>query len=269
MESIAHVLNPEQAEPEQGVDAKVAALMERFPYPGPKRVYRPSDGPKQETITFPTCPNCNVSYPPWLEEEPGRCRCSRAYERGVEAIKDLDPHDRMGLNKIVNPDPSFMKPAMQAMAIARGERQRGLMLMGPPGRGKTHLMVGVLRRLIADRKLAVYQNVLSFVANVQNSYSRGEDGSVYDNRRTQVENLAVHGVVMLDDLGKERTSEDVAGILYETVDLLYVQRRTLIVATNLSEREMNRRYDEALLSRLAEMCETFEVGGPDRRRQAA
>ena len=73
-------------------------------------------------------------------------------------------------------------------------------------------------------------------------------------------------VVFLDDLGKERASEDVATVIYELVDGLLTNERTLIASANLDVKEYAARYDDATRSRIREMCETWRLDGDDRRR---
>ena len=147
-----------------------------------------------------------------------------------------------------------------------------MLLMGPPGRGKTHLMIGVGRTLLERDRDVGYYNVARLVSRVQDTY--GEHSG--ETRHAIVESVASHEVVLLDDLGKEHISTNVESIVYELVDALHTARAILVVSTNVPPAKvegyrgptLSERYDEAVRSRLRTMCERFVVKGEDRRRAA-
>ena len=144
--------------------------------------------------------------------------------------------------------------------------------MGLPGRGKTHLMIGLGRALLERDRDAGYYNIVRLISRIQDSYS--DYGG--ETRRAIIESVASHEVVLLDDLGKEHASTNVESIVYELFDALYIAGTTLIVATNVPATKgegykgsiLSERYDEAARSRLRTMCERFVVKGEDRRRKA-
>ncbi len=149
-----------------------------------------------------------------------------------------------------------------------------MLLMGLPGRGKTHLMVGLGRALLVRERDAGYYNAVRLVSRVQDTY--GEHGGAGESRRAIIESVASHEVVLLDDLGKEHASSNVESIVYELFDALHAARVTLVAATNVPATgeggyrgpTLSDRYDEAVRSRLRAMCERFVVKGEDRRREA-
>ena len=89
--------------------------------------------------------------------------------------------------------------------------------MGLPGRGKTHLMVGMGRALLDKDRDAGYYNVVRLISRIQDSYS--DYGG--ETRRAIIESVASHEVVLLDDLGKEHASTNVESIVYELFDALH------------------------------------------------
>ncbi len=147
-----------------------------------------------------------------------------------------------------------------------------MLLMGLPGRGKTHLMVGMGRALLDNDRDAGYYNMVRLISRIQDSYS--DYGG--ETRRAIIESVASHEVVLLDDLGKEHASTNVESIVYELFDALHIARVTLIVSTNVPAAKgegyrgpaLSERYDEAVRSRLRAMCERFVIKGEDRRREA-
>ena len=200
------------------------------------------------------------------------CRCGGKKRRLLSYLDAADPERRMTLDVLDVSKPTVTAALEAACGIASGERWRGMLLMGLPGRGKSHLLVGLGRALLAGDRDAGYYNVVRLVSRIQDTYS--DFGG--ETRRAIVESVASHEVVLLDDLGKEHTSTNVESIVYELFDALHVARVTLVAATNVPATRgegyrgptLSERYDEAVRSRLRAMCERFVVRGEDRRRAA-
>jgi DNA replication protein DnaC len=146
---------------------------------------------------------------------------------------------------------------------------KGIMLFGPPGIGKTHLVVGLTRVALAASMVATFENVPDLIQRIQDTYDyermTGEEPA-NTSRRKIVARLCAHDIVALDDIGRERATEDARSIMYEIVNNLYERRRTVLVTTNLTLEEYEDRYDEAIRSRLAHMTNRLKVDGDDRRR---
>lgn len=203
------------------------------------------------------------------------CRCGGRRRRLLSYLDEADPAGRMTFETLDASHASMARAGLEARKIVGGEREKGLLLMGLPGRGKTHLMVATARALLDGEtpRDAAYHNLVSLVSRVQETYSRySDEGS----RRAVVSEVASHEVVLLDDLGKERTTPDVEGIVYEVFDALYRAKRTVIVSTNLppvptglpgAGNTISERYDEAVKSRLKGLCERFVIEGRDRREE--
>lgn len=200
------------------------------------------------------------------------CRCGGRKERLLSYLDSADPSRRMVLNTVDASEPTVSAALEAARGIVAGERRRGMLLMGPPGRGKTHLVVGLGRALIEGERDAGYYNAARLISRVQDTY--GANGG--ETRRAIVEAVASHEVVLLDDLGKEHASNNVESIVYELFDALHAARVTLVAATNVPATgeggyrgpTLSDRYDEAVRSRLRAMCERLVVKGEDRRRKA-
>jgi len=126
----------------------------------------------------------------------------------------------------------------------------------------THVAVAACREALRRGVVAGYYDVAGLVSRVQETYSPYETGT----RRAVIEGVARRRFVVLDDLGKEHCSANVDSIFYELVNALYVGRSTLVLCSNLPDAEFRGRYDEAVRSRIAGMCEVVVVRGEDRRR---
>jgi len=106
---------------------------------------------------------------------------------------------------------------------------RGLLFMGTPGVGKTHLAVAILRRLIASKGVpAAFFDVQDLLRQLQATFDR-------QSGMTQLELLQpvlASEVVVLDDMGGRQCTPWVEETLSHIVTTRYNERRATIVTTN-------------------------------------
>ena len=185
-------------------------------------------------------------------------------------IAEQDPECRMTLDSLKEPH-GLQNPLAHARWMLSEkeksfEEQLGMLLIGEPALGKTHLMIGLARELVNQGHPIWWSNAREFVSDIQRSY-----GDVDAIPRDEVIRRALtHQVLFIDDLGKERATEDVDTIMYDLIDGLEIKRRAtprplLIASSNLSPDEYQRQYDSATRSRLEGMCLVFKIEGEDYR----
>lgn len=247
-------------------------LADRIEHELRRRGY-PASAPSEREGTHERCGRCGGLKDDGAALNNGArvCRCGGRKERLLSYLDAVDPERRMTLGALDASEPTLAAALGEARRIVAGGRERGMLLMGLPGRGKSHLMIGLGRALLERDRDAGYYNFARLVSRVQDTY--GEHG---ETRRGTIESVASHEVVLLDDLGKEHASTDVESIVYELFDALHVARVTLVTATNVPAAKgegyrgstLSERYDEAVRSRLRAMCERFVLKGEDRRREA-
>ncbi len=188
----------------------------------------------------------------------------------MATLDQIDPAQHMTLKNMTELTASMEKARGEGIDVLAGLREgKGMFLFGAPGIGKTHLLVGLTRLALTVGMVATWENAATLAAQIRDSYSLDDkDPMAKRYSRTQIiKRVIAHDVVMLDDLGRERDTEDARSIVYELIDGLYSMRRTVFLATNLSLEEYESRYDEAVRSRLAHMARKLDVKGPDRRRK--
>ena len=121
-----------------------------------------------------------------------------------------------------------------------------LVLRGPRGTGKTHLMEAVGRELIARDMTVRYERVPALLSRIRSSYDRSYPEVAEDDmRRCHLAQL-----LMLDDLGSEKSSEWVQEKIFELIDERYGTGRLLIVSTNDSYDSLSANLGERVASRL-------------------
>lgn len=217
---------------------------------------------RREPLVEETCEACGGVKGNMVLGGRDFCRCGRLVERGRAQLSAVDPDGAMRFDSLEDPHPTLGRAARLALAAARGESGRGVAMFGRPGRGKSHVAVAACRRALSRGVAAGYYNVAELVGRIQDTYSPREE----ETRRAVIEEVARRRFVVLDDLGKEHRSANVDSIVYELVNALYLNRSTLLLCSNLLDSEYRERYDEAVRSRVAGMCEVVVVAGGDRRR---
>lgn len=152
---------------------------------------------------------------------------------------------------------------------------RGLMFVGPAGRGKTHLAVGVLRALIEEKGCAgLFVDYGDLLKQIQNSYNPRSETTEHELFRPVLE----AEVLVLDDLGSTKPTAWVWDTVAHVLNARYNHKRTTLITTNFANRPpaaggpkedtLGDRIGERMRSRLAEMCLCVEVWGEDFRLSA-
>ena len=146
---------------------------------------------------------------------------------------------------------------------------KGLMLIGPPGIGKTHIAVSVLRHVIKSTGArGLYYDTRALLRDIRSTYNPVLNAAEMDVLRPVME----AELLVLDDLGAERLTDWVEETMSLIVNTRYNERRPTIFTSNYEdipeEGDMNSllvRVGFRLHSRLSEMCEFLEYDGPDYR----
>ena len=226
------------------------------------------------SLACPVCKGFGV-----LESPDGRkvvpCRCREGVERETRRRAARIPERYRNCSLTNFNELTDSQRAAKALA-RRFVREypavdRGLVIVGPVGVGKTHLAVAILAELVDTMGArGVFCDFTDLLARIQASFSRGSEES-------EDEILAVYreaDLLVLDELGARRPTDWARDVLYGLLNTRYNRNRISILTTNYTDapekpggETLELRVGTAVRSRLAEMCQLVPLMGPDYRRE--
>lgn len=159
--------------------------------------------------------------------------------------------------------------------------EKGLLFLGMPGVGKTHLTVAILKELMAQKKAAClffsFQELLQQIRDSYNPVSLSTETEVL---RPVLET----DVVAIDDLGANRVSDWVEDTVTYILNYRYNQKKVTLITSNLPDNPeevqqrspsgkyrlgdtLTDRVGVRVRSRLYEMCEVVQIAAKDFRQE--
>ncbi|HEX3743194.1 MAG TPA: ATP-binding protein [Bryobacteraceae bacterium] len=111
------------------------------------------------------------------------------------------------------------------------EKRPGLLLIGETGCGKTHLAVAALREIIAKG----FEGVFSNYQELLNTIKAGYDPAMNSSSREVYQSALDAEVLLVDDLGANRTSDWVEDTINSIVTYRCDNRKPLLATTNMPD----------------------------------
>lgn len=194
------------------------------------------------------CPRCEGRG--WVVEADGGagtarpCTCRR---RGLASrrlhaagIPDRYRGCRLDTFKVSSPDPGARRQLQEALAVSRryaeefvqpggGFRERGLLYVGPPGVGKTHLAVAVLHELLETYSVrGRFVDFTSLIHQIQSTF----DPRSAESKHQILDPVVEAEVLVLDELGAQKPTAWVKDLLYLVINRRYTRRLPTLFTTN-------------------------------------
>ncbi len=215
------------------------------------------------------------------------CQESQREERRVAAARIPERYRHCSLDTFETSFPGADPSLERALTTARrfvdeypvDTVGKGILFVGTMGTGKTHLAVGVLRRLVREKGVrGLFCDYRELLKSIQNSYNP----QVATTELELLKPIFSAEVLVLDDLGAQKPNEWVWDTVALILNTRYNDKQSTIITTNypdqptasgsLTDAEraareptLGDRIGDRILSRLAEMCIPVKMSGKDLR----
>ena len=196
----------------------------------------------------------NYKISPYLVEEKKRLMIARCYPTSSEKqrLKTFDNDNGK------NPDIMRIAKNYAERFDEMQEKGKGLVLFGNCGVGKTYAALCIAKYLL-DRDKECFVTNFSRIANINDSPMK---------RQEEIDRLNEFDLIVLVDMGIERTSTFMNEIVYSVIDSLITARKCVIITTNLTDAEIKKPNDvskERIYQRLFEGTIPINVDGINNR----
>ena len=157
---------------------------------------------------------------------------------------------------------------------------RGLLFMGGPGLGKTHLVVSILKQLILEEEVdGKFVDFFQLLSDIRHGYSHDQS------EMSLIEPYLKSRVLVIDELAKGRNNEWEQTILDQFISSRYnAADKVTLFTTNYSDQgsastdtngrtitfqkqSLEEKVGDRIFSRLSQMCDFIKMEGEDYRTQ--
>ncbi|MGJ8525204.1 hypothetical protein LMG33818_000912 [Halomonadaceae bacterium LMG 33818] len=139
----------------------------------------------------------------------------------------------------------------------------GLLMMGSPGTGKTHLAVATLHAVIAEKRTrGLYTTAARMFRRIKSTYDR-------DSEETESQVIDIYsqiGLLVLDEIGLGFGSDTEMNYLFDVINYRYEQCLPTIIISNRQPDELSKWLGDRVVDRLRECCKAMKFDWKSERR---
>lgn len=136
-----------------------------------------------------------------------------------------------------------------------------LFFLGKTGVGKTHISLSIAKRVTEHGYTAAYGSLLNYLRIIEKEhFGRSEDPEA-----DTMQVLINTDLLVLDDLGSEFSSKFYESALYNIINSRINLGLPTIISSNLSTEELQKNYNDRIISRIFGMFTTLMFVGKDVR----
>ncbi len=140
-----------------------------------------------------------------------------------------------------------------------------LLLWGEPGNGKTHLAAAIVNELSKKGYIVVFQSVPELLQRIRSTFN-----SENKENETQIMRALLEcNLLILDDIGAEKTTEWVEEKLFNIIDGRYRKELPTLYTSNLEPKELKNQVGKRSYDRMVETSLTVKNEAASYRREIA
>lgn len=163
-------------------------------------------------------------------------------------------------------NPTAYQKAFDYAEGFESNKGEGLLFSGTPGTGKTHLAAAITNHIIFQFSIAVkFGSFIDILEDIKKTFGKKYDKKADDD--DLLEQLIEIPLLVIDDIGKENSTDWSNSILYRVINRRYEDYKPIIITTNYSIKELEQNIGKATFSRIIEMCDGIKMDGNDFRKQ--
>ncbi len=156
--------------------------------------------------------------------------------------------------------------ALAASQFVNSADVRAFLVTGNTGVGKTHIAVGIMRRIAeaGGQQNMRFESVAAIMARFKESYAPQSERSEHD----LIREYAGYSVLVMDDLGVENRTDNSIALVQQLVDeRCAMVRGKLVITSNLTVERLSKMYGDRMLSRLTGTTgRVLNIVAPDYRK---
>lgn len=238
-----------------------------------------------------TCPYCQNEVPAIEVELFGRkrwvqpvCLCEQDAKKAAmdKLIRAKEENEVRELFSISNIGDKFLNASFENFEVRNGSENAykiakhyaehyeeygydSIMLWGEPGNGKTHLAAAVHNHLIAQEKTVVFISMPELLNKIKATFNR-------NNKETEqqiLKALNVCDLLVIDDLGAEKTSDWVQEMVFTIIDGRYRREKPILATSNIEPNYLIDKIGKRAYDRILEMSQPIENKATSYRREIA
>lgn len=175
----------------------------------------------------------------------------------VKLIEEFDFSERTGIN------------SQQVMRLCEGDFLKSagnIVLYGTVGVGKSHLAMGIVRRLCERNFRCLFTSTQTLINELLAAHKTLSLASL-------LKRLDHFDLLAIDELGYLPQNQEGADLFFQLISQRY-ERKSILITTNLTYSEWDKIFlnpitTAAAIDRIIHNCETYNIQGPSWRRETA
>ena len=227
-----------------------------------------------------TCPLCKDSG--YIGQE--RCSCFKKkaidlvyQDSNLKNITESENFDTFSYEWYADDSPNSangltpLQNAKQAVAMAKeftvkfDEEFSNILLYGTTGAGKTFLTNCIARELLNSTHSVIYLTSVELFDKLSQKDFNKDYGKSDTSDEFDTEYLTECDLLIIDDLGTEMGNSYTASKLFYIINERLLRKKSVIISTNLSLKELQDTYSDRVFSRITSAYKCIRLFGDDIR----